>query len=177
MKPLFLVIGERVHEPLMEPTRVKRWRELWEQHPVRCMLTTPAMVEGPTRRKLEELIGRSPDKVINVMPPDNVCGSWQPKVAARYMAALKGHLATNRELFDGEQKRQITRIMLCGARVHDAWNEQIGDLVTKKPIGETWEWEGIRCLYIPHPSGRNRLWNDHKNVELVERACERFFQD
>ena len=69
------------------------------------------------------------------------------------------------ELFEGANGRPV---LLLGARVAAACSAAHWENYEWQPLGDLW-----RVARVPHPSGRNRLWN---SLEERERARE-FLKD
>lgn len=63
------------------------------------------------------------------------------------------------------------RIVLLGKRVAEAWG--YGDH-NKAPYFREFGDDGLRVVVIPHPSGRNRMWNDTRNVKRAEKLLRRW---
>lgn len=59
-------------------------------------------------------------------------------------------------------------VVLMGRRVARAWG--LGDL---PPLGEVRRAHGTLVLLLPHPSGRNRWWNDPARLEAGREAMRR----
>ncbi len=179
---MILVVAERVHNPKMPPEKVQKWAELWRQAPLRCVFLVQGMAWGPTRNRLAKLLGRQPDRVVNLLPPDSACGTWDAQWAREVAQRLRVHLegGDNQPYMKDEDgvEGPITHIVLCGRRVMDAWfPQQPSPEAEKYAPGMTWEWRQIRHMWIPHPSGRNRVWNDVENVERVQASARDFFSD
>ena len=173
---MLLVIGERVHSPSSSQAGISRTREAWRQHGLRAILRYPGMAWGPTRARLVKLLDRQPDKVINLLPPDNKSGTWNHFDAERN-ASLLDHWLNSGNMWpyitneDGKEG-QITHVVLCGARVAAAWPER--SIPCREP-GTIWEHRQIRYLVLPHPSGRNRTLQDKKLLDLLEVSIKEFF--
>ena len=179
---MILVVAERVHNPKMPQDLVPKWDSLWRKAPLRCVWTVQGMCWGPTRNRLAKLLGRQPDRVVNLLPPDRACGTWDAEqardVAQRLRVYLEGgdNPPTMRNE-DGEEG-YVTHIVLCGRRVMDAWfPEQPSAEAEQYRPGQVWEWRSIRHMWMPHPSGRNRQWNDPGIVESVRRGAVELFSD
>jgi hypothetical protein len=83
---------------------------------------------------------------------------WDRKWARASAAEV---LATKR-LFTG-----VTGVVLMGTRVRDAFAIDPAVTICR------WFNVGVRMALMPHPSGRNRYWNETANVQRVERFLRR----
>lgn len=64
-----------------------------------------------------------------------------------------------------------TRIVLLGRRVSEAFGNGTH---SKARYFVEFEREGFTIVSIPHPSGRNRLWNNPRNVRKAEALIRRW---
>lgn len=162
---MILAIAERVHDPRISDARVERWRNNWTgEHRLRCILSTPAMTVGTTRARLESMLGLRPNRVVNLLWPDNKIGTWDAFEAERSAMALVDWLDDT--VFDVGPT--YTGVVLLGSRVAKAYLGGVGSwgMVTVA--------FHLPTLVLPHPSGRNRLLNDETTRRRLRRAAKRF---
>ena len=109
----------------------------------------------------------------NLMPPARTVGAWDAEAASRYALELLRWAATQQGPHGIDDPAQL---ILLGRRVEAAFYNNDG----RVPIEWTrtfklWCGAGpVRCMVIPHPSGRNRAYNDPKLVSLVQAALKQF---
>lgn len=166
---MILCIGERVHEPELrkDPAREQRWMEKWTgPQRLRCMLSTPAMTRGQTRKNLLSTYFL-PDKsvqVVNLLWPSAECGLWDTAQGRESARCIEDLLVEDDSSWD--------RIMLLGRRVADAFgfaHQMFGSRVT---IGF-----GARAIILPHPSGRSRVLNDARERDRIRLTAADFLAD
>lgn len=104
---------------------------------------------GP-RRKMLDGLGVRWDDGINLLWPSPIAGEWDAKEAKRVAEVLRPDV----EKYD--------TVLLFGAKVCKAFDV--------KHV-----WFVLQGIYVPmpHPSGRNRAWND----EVLREKVRRFFAD
>ncbi len=152
-----LAIGERLHDPGLDPARVARWELAWRRDRVGAILTGPAMPRGSaTRTRLTSLLGLPDDDLhpANLLPPSAVRGEWDREAARRSGDWLRLWIAAH-DVHDG--------VVLLGRRVARAL-----DLPGDAEWGSAWTaldvgWVAVDLgpfLVLPHPSGTSRLLND-----------------
>ena len=172
---MILVIAERVHSPSMPAAKVAEWAELWRKAPMRCMHIVKAMTHGSTRKRLEHLLCSPPNRVMNLLPPDSRCGSWNAAQARDVAQQFRKWLYEGRDpeiTSECGQHGEVKTLVLCGSRVMDAW---FSGAPPQKflEIGRSWRYRGISHMFMPHPSGRNRVWNDPENVLKMREGAMR----
>lgn len=100
----------------------------------------------------------------------NLCdGPWSAR------RAIEGRVRVLSYLLDKDNYRggEPLRVLLLGARVTRAWGavperaRHAGFGYTDMRLGGS---STLRVAWIPHPSGRNLLYNDHKNQLRARRA-------
>lgn len=174
---MLLVVGERVHNPRLTAEKRLRWMSLWERDPLRCCLTIDGMSWGPTRDRLAKLLGSEPDKVVNLLWPDNKPGTWNAEEARKVAQKLRLFIeAPDKEVYlttEQGNEEVVSQIVLCGTKVLDAWFPSMTEKERKSVWvpGHLWHWRGIWHMWMPHPSGMNRMWHDPKVVEAVKSAA------
>lgn len=94
----------------------------------------------------------------------NLCDqAWSARRAVAGRARALAFLFDKRNYHDGEP----LRVLLLGARVANAWS-------CRRPFGYTdeygWRDRPLRVAWIPHPSGRNLLYNSRRNQLRARRA-------
>ena len=149
---MLIAIGERVNERKMSDARVAKWEETWKRLPLRAMLTTPAMVRGTARARLNRLA--AVDRVINLLPPDNRPGTWDQEFARDQARWLRSYL------YEKDADSQWSGIILMGRRVTAAFDGP-------QEFGFTTYVGPVKALVIPHPSGRSGFWRQPKIEEKV----------
>lgn len=173
---MILAIAERVNDPRMDAERVARWARVWREHRLRAMLTTPAMSIGQTKSRFAALTGLPiRTKVINLMPPDNKIWTWDAGVAEMQADYLREWLREDACLTvfqDNEQcaQERVTGVVLLGRRVATAWQMGWYKFGTITAIAGCQQ----PFLLLPHPSGRNRTWNDPALVASLRQQVVKF---
>lgn len=88
--------------------------------------------------------------MVNVLYPSNKCGSWDARLANIVRDGALGCLSN---------PTKYTHVILLGRRVTDLFCGR------DRKFGWV-DWVGILpALSLPHPSGRNRFWNDGERAE------------
>ena len=149
MKPV-VAIGERVNSPSMTDLRVAHWRQKWEANSVSCICNTPAMVHGATKERLFDLTSLRPGEVqiVNILPPDNKCGTWDKDLAELCAVRLLTWMQTVNCPWE--------RIILLGKRVSETLVDR-----TDVEFGTVYDLVGTPALCYPHPSGRSHYLNEN----------------
>lgn len=94
----------------------------------------------------------------------NMCdGPWSARRAAEGRARAVTYLLDRDNFVDG----QPLRVLLLGARVARAWS-CYGPFGSKTMV--YWEGPELEVAWIPHPSGRNLLYNERRNQLRARRA-------
>lgn len=122
---------------------------------------------GASGRRFSEMIG---EDVVKAFDTRNLLPEW-PGAASKgskfpMMAAQIGAHRLLRTL-----PRDGTRIILCGSRVARAMSLQW--MVSLRWYRVSWQsprYIQARAIFIPHPSGVNRQWNDPEVVEAVKQV-------
>lgn len=154
---MILVIGERIYDPKMSNEKVYRWRRMWDKYGWEMAMRTPAMVYGSARKRLDSVLpGR--EWIVNLLPPDNMSGTWDDKLAQRIMLKCRSWVF-------GKRERTITGIILLGRRVAQTYQDY--PFNGKLAFGEIEMISKIPIMVIPHPSLRNRGWNQEVVQEWV----------
>lgn len=94
----------------------------------------------------------------------NLCdGTWSARRVVAGRARALAFLFDEANYHDGEP----LRVLLLGARVAAAWG-------CSRPFGYTeeygWRDQPLRVAWVPHPSGRNLLYNSRRNQLRARRA-------
>ncbi|HEY8924730.1 MAG TPA: hypothetical protein VIU64_10140 [Polyangia bacterium] len=99
----------------------------------------------------------------------NLCdGPWSARRAAAGRARALMYLVSTENYYNGEP----LRVLLLGARVARAWG-CVAPAARHAGFGHTEMRDGalvLRVAWIPHPSGRNLLYNDRDNQLRARRA-------
>lgn len=154
---MILVIGERVNNRDLTPSKVQRWRQSWIRWGWKAALATEAMVRGQSRTRLDQIV-LGEKWVVNLLPPDNKPGSWDQKMARQMAAEAEAWLRGKR--------CPIRGVVLLGRRVGNMF-------MPGAAFGTTGRIGDIPVLLVPHPSGRNRFWNEAENVKKAKRWAKR----
>ena len=94
----------------------------------------------------------------------NLCdGTWSARRAVAGRARALAFLLDRANYHHDEP----LRVLLLGARVARAWSCR-GSFGYAEQYG--WKGVGLRVAWIPHPSGRNLLYNDRRNQLRARRA-------
>lgn len=104
---------------------------------------------GSSRGRLLRL-GLRWDNAVNLLGPSGRSGSWNAGVARKVVHAIREEVG-----------RQYGVVVLLGSKVREAW------------AGEA---PGPHTVWLPHPSGRNRLWNDPKTSEASRELVEAIYR-
>lgn len=158
-------VAERGYLPKVELRRRRNLEDLWDRSPVRCMVLLESMVRGcRSRKRLEKMLGRDVSRVMNLLPPDSTCGTWDSTWAAKNAGLLQRHFM---DTFRGPT---MPKIVLLGRRVSIAWG--CGDL----EWGSTWKMGEIPHILLPHPSGRSRVLNSPEWKDRIQDRIKEFFE-
>jgi hypothetical protein len=95
------------------------------------------------------------------MPADNATWDHEDEVEARHMA---------NQCLEWAKDRGDVALVLAGQRV--ARSFELPYLPLSGHVAS-----GVRCLVMPHPSGRCRWWNSTENTEKAGRNCLAFTAD
>lgn len=151
-----LAVGERCHVPLLSSAAEERIARLWDQAPLRCVLTFPAFAGvTPTCVRARHLLPGA--RFCNLLPPSPRPGLWDARLARHVAPLVHGWAAEN-----------ACKVALLGRRVTAAF------LGAEVPLGVTRGVEGVVYLTLPHPSGLSRLWNDEAGVERYRTMAREF---
>ena len=115
-------------------------------------------VPGSVRR-LEGLLGLRQGCLLRAVDAVNLLGPHDEDTDPRRRLAAE----TLRMDVEGREL-----IILCGRQVHIAF--RLGERPTVDEGGETVTVEGVVTVLLPHPSARNRDWNDVERVARVKAA-------
>jgi hypothetical protein len=135
-----ILVAERFNAP-----RVPRWDEMPVERWIRLSLRLGAFRKGLGASRLLSL-GLSWDRALNLLPPSPICGEWDAERARDVAVTLLGQLQDEDEL------------LMVGRKVTEAFDVAI-------PFGESVG--GFTA--VPHPSGRNRWWNEVESVHNFRR--------
>lgn len=136
------------------------------------------MRRGDIRTRMQTMMGLTPDRVVNLLWPDNKIGTWDTREARLSAHELWGWVVGDAK-YEIHPHRRVAGLVLLGARVRDAFMPVLRHQIQV-------EWGDIRTddsvpavLWLPHPSGRNRVLNDpaqreylRARVALHRRVCE-----
>lgn len=139
------------------------WKARWEDpnRRIRYIMSLNSMIAGcATRIRMEGMLGVPADtKVVNLLCPDCVPGTWDVDMAKAAALDVMGYLRREESAYEG--------IILFGRRVAAAfrvpeceWGSRF--TVADAPTTEApWKLddEGV-VMVLPHPSGRSTVLND-----------------
>jgi len=152
---MILVIAERVNNRSITDERVARWRQRWDWRTALALNCNAGY--GSLKRLAEFFPKWCKYQVINILPPDNKAGTWDSGLARKMVS--KAPEALDSDTYSG--------IVLLGRRVTDLFFQGV-------PFGTQSYYNGIPVLCMPHPSGRNRFWNDKNAKKKVRRWVKKF---
>jgi len=155
---MILIIGERIHNSNLTLEKVANWRRIWMQYGFKAAVRTPAMEFGSTRRRLMSVLpelGTQNSLIVNLLSPDNKPGTWDVKMADFVLESFESWLLENMKRVDG--------IILLGQRVKSAVSFHYKEDLDKKNT-----LMGVPVISIPHPSMRNRSWNQEQVRQQLE---------
>lgn len=115
--------------------------------------------------RLKEILGLSLTDYLKGHDRVNLCtGSWNMRKACDKAQQI---------LLEGRLTNGIAKpgfgLVLCGRKVIDAFCQPEGMPVE---LFEVVSFYGVPAACLPHPSGRNRVWNDPRSVERARDAYE-----
>lgn len=103
-----LVIGERANLPKKSDAEIKRWRGIYNNlHWSAAMFVK---MSGGSLLRLRKLIKKVEYDVVNILPPDNKCGTWDKELAEVMASLLPDYLY---------QQSKYAGVVLMGRRVTD----------------------------------------------------------
>jgi hypothetical protein len=151
---MLVAVGEQLNPNDVDGETLAHAMCGWDLDAFQAMRTTPAFPAGcQSRRRMEEVMGLSPDTCLNLAAPGEV---WQPHVA-RERAGYVRSWASARDY----------RLALMGRRVAAAFD------LGRAPFG-TFALTPVPTIVLPHPSGLSRFLNSHDNRTKIRRAVETF---
>lgn len=172
---MILFVGERVHNPSLSDESVERWRAKWTKMETRtrCILSTAAMIRGPTRARLVGMIGEEPARVVNLLWPDNKIGTWNEMEAFASVMHLCEWLTKDGWIDSSapiqKSRRKVQAIAILGRRAASAFM-----IDAQEPTMLSVFDAGVPAIVLPHPSGRSRYLNDPASRGRVRTAWDSF---
>lgn len=145
-------VAERRQERQLGP-----WSK-WAGDPLAHMLSAPDGWNSPSMRNACRLLHPPSFRWVNLLPPDPRPGKWDAGLAWRCARRLEEWA-----LAEGQD------LVLLGRRVERAFRAG-GRL---REFGEI-EYRSVRFLFLPHPSGRCREWNDPLRRAAMRAAFDGF---
>lgn len=133
------------------------------EQPSRPGVTTAFDPHGGSTKHLAEMAGVDPYffrhmfRFMNMLP----WGPWSVRDARLYAPSVRG-LA---------QYYQVGLVVLLGRKVAEAMGFGSHNGATYYRVREV---DGVKYVVLPHPSRRNRLWNDPVNVRRTTRFLRRW---
>lgn len=158
---MIIAVAERVFNPDLDWTEWSNARVSWRMDRLSAILDGPAMnTNSGVLKRLHSMLGFKPDKVMNLLPPSKVIGSWDKHEAAKSAVAVLKWV--------GWQRSSPIGLVYLGRRVCTAFGydstDEWGEIVDDGPMP---------ALIMPHPSGRNRTINDRTiRSFLLERSLK-----
>ena len=167
---IVLAMAERAHVPGLSARAEARYARGWVPW-AKHALVWP----GPTARRWEGLLaGNKVSWVCNLLPPAREIGTWDAVLAREYAGHVLRWAAGQQGPHGIDEPAQL---ILLGRRVDRAFQ---GEWLHQPPA----PWGKVftithgagttRCLVVPHPSGRNRAYNDPKLRSRVQWALAHF---
>lgn len=138
-----ILIGERQ----INGHDVGHWPSIVHHRPYHGLTRDGAFRFGPGRRRMLEC-GARWHRSANLLWCSTP-GDWDAKEAERWATRLRSD--------PGFRDHKIA--YLAGRRVAAAFGFQSMEMYTWRDVG------GQRFVLLPHPSGRNRIWNDPQTIE------------
>ena len=128
---------------------------------------------GSAAGRLLSYSGISPKEWMGKLVRTNQCGDdqWSSRAACAGRVALTSYILDPKNFHEGKP----LRVLLLGARVARAWacHGPFGSVTWVFPDdGRLENSERVEVAWIPHPSGRNLLYNDRKNQLKAGRAVQ-----
>ena len=148
---MIILVGEREVAKDLDREAADAWEREWTRHPLAQLLHHPAFTHGKSREFLETFYDL-PHGVyaVNLLSPHPEAGRWDPQLAKTKAGDLRSYFVTL-----AENRNVAIRLLLLGRKVAAAFGKK------HKPFGCRCQ-EGYRTfsLVLPHPSPRNRFFND-----------------
>jgi hypothetical protein len=120
-------------------------------HPDMALYPLPRNASGG---RLARIIGLSRSEYLRAFERMNLCaGRWSAKAAAK----------AAQDMF---AKSFSAPVILLGAKVADAFRRAELLPANAQPFSTQYAW-GRTLLLLPHPSGRNLIWNEPERVKLA----------
>jgi len=148
-----LVIAERGNCPYLTKDQILKEVENWTWKKALKSKWT-----GGTLNKLKNLIPL-PYDVVNILPPNNICGSWDKNLAENLCGQIKNYLETQIE---------YCAVILLGKKVINTLFSNIPfKTIRKIKNKETKKFTKILCAY--HTASRTNFWskNNSNTKELI----------
>lgn len=113
--------------------------------------------EGASGDRLRRILGLTVRSYVALSKYNLCVGKWSaPLARLKALAIWEDHRT----------------IVVLGSKVRSAFDRLVGKPLDKPPITRYHDESGHVLIWLPHPSGLNRMWNDRINVlrsrELVE---------
>lgn len=115
-----------------------------------------------SHRNLQKLLGVVTYRWVNLCPPRSSGVAWDRRTARRSASAVRWWA----------QNAAGRRLVLLGRLVADAFELELrepGEVVTLPG--------GVPALVLPHPSGRNRFWNDPELCSQMRVVFDNFMKE
>jgi uracil-DNA glycosylase len=123
---------------------------------------------GRNGRRLAKLAGITPEEYLKRTERMNLLPYWPGRHG-------EGDLMPRRMLagaaFAMLHELEDRRVVMLGSSV--AWAFR----VHRVPLFRWFEFKGALVMVMPHPSGRNRWWNDPAHVARARRALRQLFKE
>jgi hypothetical protein len=151
-----LAIGERFNQERWSPV-------LSNEYSFSLRVRMGLYNRGPRREFLDKL-GVRWTHGINLLWPSPTPGEWDNKEAQQVVAAIASHVVC-----------EYDYVLLFGRRVCDAWGVpyRVGQVFDGPVVVSGYLMESTaKWMPLPHPSGRNRAWNDPEVKKKVRALAE-----
>lgn len=173
---IVVAVAERAYWPQMSLAAEVRYAHAWVPWAKRALEWPSA-----TRSRWLALGGDRVSWMCNLLPPSAIPGAWNSKLARESALTVLRWAVKQQGNFGAEEP---ARLVMLGRRVERAFStsklgdDDLGTVYSRAPWGRVfaiWCGDGYTdAIVIPHPSGRNRAYNDPAVRARVKRALTRF---
>jgi hypothetical protein len=130
------------------------------------MLALSALKDTRSVRKLS-LLGIEWNRSMNLLPPSPQDAPWDREIAVHVARSVSAYMECDYSV-----------IWLAGRRVTAAFDLSHAPFFSVNALDDCPTDGSVAYVPVPHPSGRNRWWNEEENVyfgqEAVREIQERF---
>ena len=113
--------------------------------------------DGCAGHRLSQILGKSSEEYLALWRTNLCCPSWSAKKARERAHTLL--------VQDEENPPPWGTIVMLGAKVAGVFNKIYGSELRpfEYRLRQGSPWGSMNIAYLPHPSGRNLVWNDRGN--------------